>query len=353
VALVKAKRYVSAKHEAFAAESAQWGVSESKYDSYEARFMASLAQPDFHPEVSVEYEGLKGAFLRRSDVRGLYLGKYTNCCQHPSGIGRACAWYGQESKNSGFFIVFNIKTGEILAMSWGWETTEGICLDNVEAKGLGDRDTAVGEVYKQAAQQLASNCKKVVVGTGGNDLACLYQIGKSGGRVALPLDYSGYKDSSNQVLLAENPDAVSVMAPLPDTYVRGLREEDLEACSEVAQVVYPTGWQFAGSEETDYGLVLMHESQIVGYATVETGNRYISDIAVLETARAFSRKLVDGVLAYCRRIGGEWSADCRESTSYRLLKLYERRGRVEIASEDLNTGNLNGEPMHRIHFTVG
>jgi hypothetical protein len=132
--------------------------------------------------------------------------------------------------------------------------------------------------------------------------------------------------------------------------VRGLLEADLSLAEEVARAVYPAGWQFAGSEETDYGLVLMHEGQMVGYSCMETSNRYVADIAVLETARQFSRKLVDATLAYCRRVGGEWTADCRESTSYALIKLYERRGRVVIQEEAVN-GDLNGEPMHRLRFS--
>lgn len=346
----KSCTYVGASSKVFAVEAAQWGVNHSYYKGFEARFIASQEQPDFHPEVKVQIGGLKGGFMSRSDARGVFLGQYTNCCQHPHGVGAACAWYGQESKHSGFFVVED-KQGEILAQSWTWETAEGICFDNVEAKGLGDRDNAVGELYKLAAQQLAGATKLVTMGTGLGDLRSINLIGITDGRsLNLPKDYSGYSDAKGaQYVLAENPNAVGLQEETQVTYVRGMLEDDLPLAETVAREVYPSGWQFAGSHDTDYGLVLMHEDQVVGYSCMETGNRYVADIAVLETARKFSRKLVDATLAYCRRVGGEWTADCRESTSYKLMKLYERRGRVVIREEAVN-GDLNGEALHQLRF---
>lgn len=348
----KSANYLNVSSKEFAWESAQWGVRKEFYSNYEARFLASQALPDFHPEVKVELSGLTGQFLKRSDVRGIYLGHYTNCCQHPDNVGKSCAWFGQEDAHSGFFVVTD-KKGEILAQSWTWETEEGVCFDNVEAKGLGDRDNSVGEVYKQAAQQLATNAKLVTIGGGLGDLACISMIGSqtSYTNLSLPKNYSGYTDAGTQYTTAENPHAVGLQEEARVTYVRGLIESDLPACESVATQVYPDGWQFAGSEETDYGLVLVHENQTVGYSCIETSNRYIADIAVLDTARAFSTKLIDSTLAYCHRIGGEWTADCRESTSYRLMKIYARRGRIDLIAEEPN-GDLAGETLYKLTFTV-
>jgi len=49
---------------------------------------------DLVPAVLIEHEGLIMRKLSREDPRGLFLGKYTDCCQHPGGTGESCAWHG-------------------------------------------------------------------------------------------------------------------------------------------------------------------------------------------------------------------------------------------------------------------
>ena len=352
--LVRGRIYPNHKDAAFAQEAARWAVSKDSYPELESRYIRSLTQPDFYPEVKVEYKGLKGYFLRRNDPRGLFLGQHTDCCQHPFGAGKACAWYGQEQENSGFFVVED--KGAIIAQSWTWENDdEGICFDNVEAKSLGDRSPKVFRVYEEAARQLWENnsFKAITAGRGANDLPELDGEPESEVQLDPPKDFSGHTDCDNQFSFFTNPDWEG--GEDPEYFISGLLEDELENCEEVAAQVYPEGWQFAGSEESDCGFaiwVLEEEMyNLVGYATIESQNRYISDMAVLPEYRKYSLPLIRKVLDFCSRFDGEWEVDARESTSYRLLKLMDRRGRLTLLSEEESEETIAGERMIKVRFS--
>lgn len=351
IAKLKSYVYPKAKSKDFAIESAKYGISKDAYNNYENRYLAAQALNDFHPEVKISKEGYTGQFLRRSDVRGVYLGNYTNCCQHPNGVGKACAWYGLENPNSGFFVVTD-KQGEILAQSWVWSTQEGICFDNVEAKGLGVRGALVGSIYKEAANQLSQQYQWVTMGLGLGDLYCVSDISMKdlSHTLSLPTDYSGYSDAAKQSVLAYNPTVT--VGVKPTVWVSGMTQDDFESMTAVAQAVYPEGWQFAGSEETDYGFKLVKEDVMIGYCTIESANKYISDIAVLEEHRKYSIKLIDRVLDYCKAVGGKWSADCRVKTSYRLLQAYQRRGKVSIIEVSDSSTSMDNDVMKNVVFEV-
>lgn len=348
---LQAAKYPKVKCAAFSEESIKHGVDKKDYHVLEERFIKAQALEDFHPEVKIEKEGYKGKFLRRSDVRGIYLGQYTNCCQHPLGVGKTCAWYGLENPNSGFFVVKD-QNEEIIAQSWVWSTPEGLCFDNVEAKGLGSRDKLVGSIYKEAANELLKTHKWITMGLGLGDLQCVQDISikEMDCTLSLPNSYSGYTDARSQVVLGYNPKSLGII--MPEVRVAGITSLDKEGMDSVANAVYTNEWQFAGSEETDFGLKLLKGDTLIGYATIETINHYISDIAVLEEHRKYSKLLIDRVLKYCRTIGGEWRADCRVSTSYRLLKAYERRGRLNILEDCESSQKMDNLSMRLVKFEV-
>lgn len=176
---VKARtRYPGTKNVAFAAESATWGTSRREYKEYEGRFIESQNTPSPFPlEKTWTDSNLTGRFLPRNDVRGVYLGEHTNCCQHPGDAGAACAWYGQESRRSGFFVVEN-KAGEVVAQSWAWVSDNGrLCFDSIESKGLGTREPAVMKIYQDAATELAQKHKTVTVGSSKVNLSHLPKAG--------------------------------------------------------------------------------------------------------------------------------------------------------------------------------
>ncbi len=200
--------YPDALDSAFAIEANKWSIPENIYRETEQRFIASRDLPSPFPDTKwISPDGnLRGFFLDRSDPRGLYLGHHTNSCQHPGGAGRTCAWYGQESPFSGFFVVTD-RNGDIIAESWAWVADDGsLVFDNVEAKGLGSRDASVGAIYQQAANDLVNQFRSVSIGTANSDLdlSAWTQVGQNA--IPLPADYANeYSDAANQVLLASNP----------------------------------------------------------------------------------------------------------------------------------------------------
>jgi hypothetical protein len=207
IAAISAKKYKGFKNQAFAAESAQWGVSEQSYEKYEPRFIASQAVPSPFPlNLAWEDGGLSGRFLKRSDPRGLYLGHHTNCCQHPNNAGSACAWYGQEKPNSGFFVVED-GSRNIVAQSWAWVADNGgLCFDNIEAKGLGGNEGAVANIYNKAAADLSKQFHTITLGAH-SDLNTKRWTPAKLHHLQMPPNFHGYHDSSKQVLLAHEPPA--------------------------------------------------------------------------------------------------------------------------------------------------
>lgn len=198
--IINSKVYAGVKHTEFAVECAKHGYSQSRFNKLQERFIKSQEVPDFLPDVEVEMNGYRAYFLPRSDVRGYFLGEYTNCCQHPEGVGSSCAYYGQEKANSGFLVVE--KKGVIYAQSWTWINTQDsyLCFDNVEAKGI-DNQSLFQAIYQEVANKLSDKFT-VLMGTGLSDLQLSDNWQRLEQRCYLPSDYDGYTDAKTQVVLA-------------------------------------------------------------------------------------------------------------------------------------------------------
>lgn len=199
------------RHLPFAIEYLKWrnllGSSSSSYRKLEATFLESQSVPSPFPLAARwQVGGLTGRFLPRSDVRGMFLGQYTDCCQHPEGTGKTCATYGQKSINSGFFVVEDRK-GNVVAQSWAWISKGGgLCFDSIEGKGFTwdtpQRRNAI-RVYQKAAADLSNRFHRVTVGKSAFDFRNLLPDSKT--ELNPPQSYRGYRDSDGrQWLLAEN-----------------------------------------------------------------------------------------------------------------------------------------------------
>ena len=211
----------SINHPSFAIEAAKWWQSAEgdeddawlnidedddtepfDYENIEKLFIDSQNVPlPVWASYTASIGGLTGRFLPRSDVRGLFLGQYSNSCQHPWGVGASCAIHGQTSPHGAFFVVEDQK-GNIIAQSWVWEDYDGdVVFDNVEALGIGDRRMPIVQsIYKTVAEQMEGRI--VHIGTGGSDLD-LEPFKDTDFRLA-PNDYYGYRDSTRQKILADN-----------------------------------------------------------------------------------------------------------------------------------------------------
>jgi hypothetical protein len=203
----KVRKYLVINHQEFALECANWGVSTRDFKYYEDRFIRSLLVENFLPGIDATRDGIRAYFLPREDTRGLFLGEYTNCCQHPDGAGEACAWYGQEKPNSGF-LVFEDNSG-IVAQSWTWINKSGdLCFDNCEALGLEQREPTVILLYEEIAQKILdmSFINRVLLGANGDLYGAPAAWGGAlkVGRSLLPQDYKGYTDAKRVHVISHN-----------------------------------------------------------------------------------------------------------------------------------------------------
>lgn len=197
--------YQNVKDNKFAQEAVSWMLPESLYSYWQKVFIDSQNVPSPFPTEKIWHSGkLQGRFLPRSDERGLFLGMYTNCCQHPLGAGSECAQYGQQSPKSGFFVIENAG-GDIVAQAWTWLSDKGgICFDNIEAKGLGKQNDSVIDILNKAANDLSKTFTRITLGSDG-DLKDLPWMAANGASLKPPSDYIGYRDSYNQVIISDKP----------------------------------------------------------------------------------------------------------------------------------------------------
>ena len=324
---------------AFALESMQHDISRNSFHDYLPRYTASLQVPHFLSTVkqeglAVEINGLRGYFLQRQDPRGLYLGHYTNCCQHPSGVGASCAWAGQEHPQSGFFVIED-KQGDIIAQSWCWYTADGFCFDNVEAKGLGQRTETVQAIYQAIADRLLFD--RVTMGTGLSDLQIPLQWIQT---PALSCPTSGYSDAGRQVLLAVHK---THNQPTPakqkqQVVIRTAYEGDLTAAESVARLCYTDSWaqsvSMPDSPQDAVAYVIDHrEAGVVGYIVADSAQRYVCDLAVLPQYRRYTMRLVQHFMGLH---AGTWTADLMPD-SLRLLTHMADKGLLSVTE----TGSTN------------
>lgn len=445
----KSHNYENIQHSEFAKEAAKWGVSEERYPEYERRFLDSQNSPlPFPLDKAWKVGTYTGRFLPRSDVRGVFLGQHSTCCQHPdNSAGNSAAWMGQEHPAAGFFVVESA-TKKIVAQSLVWQSDNGgLVFDSIEGKrpklveleadqnaaaqnalaqdaaaqaeGAQDAvaqnivapnigaqadtrnagaqgaraqnigaqqagaqntgDTAngttaqeksneakaiehlkktVSDIYDAAAKYLIKDYSRISVGVGqsaGKSIADFdrWQASEAEEIMETPKDYSGYSDArKKQLTIATNENPVQAEPTTQaKTWTRAATPTDLVSAKKIAEAVYPRGWNFISPG--DWNRVLQSkEKGVIGYATMDTRSHYITDVAVLPEYGGKSVLLLRDILSEVKRIGGNWKANARASTSYELLKRAEALRWIQIDREIHRPGIMSGEDMYDIIFHV-
>jgi hypothetical protein len=248
----------------FLAEYLRWHGSESNDQQYQAlnnHFQASQAVPlpKWAQNVQVSAVGPNGKlyyghFLKREDVRGMFLGNYTSCCQHPGGAGEECAYHGQCSPYGAFFVVTDAG-GRIIAQSWTWESAEGdLTFDNIETRGLQGREQVVMQLYEKAAEAIGADNVRIGEGHSKIDLGHLplhsadadeddddaeYHVEPGYGEwlpashwqrrknLIAPADYGGYSDASSRQYALKELGKVNYLPA--DRHVRTYDDNDNNA----------------------------------------------------------------------------------------------------------------------------
>lgn len=137
-----------------ASQCAQFGYSLERFNKVRLKYTREICEvsretvPGFSPFRVGSYRVRR---LARDDVRGLFLGDHTNCCQHPGDVGSSCAWHGATSIYGGF-VVIEDEAGTIVAQSWVWRDQDALVFDSLEA--LGDRSKFRGMMREAASRMV-------------------------------------------------------------------------------------------------------------------------------------------------------------------------------------------------------
>lgn len=159
----------------FAIEHAKWNGGNDYTPDREAKFKATKKAESI-PAVEIQNDEYSFRKLDYGDVRQLYVGEYTDCCQKVRGGGEACVWHAWGNKDGATFVVE--KNNKIIAQSWAWRKDDLLVFDNIESlKGHID-NPKIFELYKKAAVALKGKLgiKHFQVGLGNNDCGQLHTL---------------------------------------------------------------------------------------------------------------------------------------------------------------------------------
>ena len=354
-------KYEDQRNEVFAFEAAKHGTPEAEYHNCEDIYLAGLKVPEpFDSKKEFKEGKYTGRFLPRDDPRTLFFGDYTNCCQHYGGAGHACAVSTVKHPFSQLFVIEDGQ-GKIIAGSWTWENTEGkyrdVCFDNIESLGELSSRPELNKIYEQVGEYLTKeqNCHKVTIGLGFQDADVSGY--KRTEAVELPKLYdNGYSDAHSQVLLSENPNA----EPLDKTqesqrYIRDVCFLDMEAMDRVSYAVFPNGDKQLQAPDNMAGFVIEdREKGVVGYCLYDKEEKSIYDMAVLPEYRtdknASSKKLFAEMMRTINKEGGQWSAEMRDETTLRYLKVMAERGLVKYEEHGIDHTMSDGSQVVAVTF---
>ncbi len=354
-------KYEDQRNDVFAIEAAKHGTSEAGYHNCEDIYLAGLKVPEpFDSKKEFKEGKYTGRFLPREDPRTLFFGDYTDCCQHYGGVGHACAVSTVKHPFSQLFVIEDDK-GKIIAGSWTWENTEGkyreACFDNIESLGELECRPEINKIYEQVGNYLTKkeNCRRVTIGLGNQDAdVSKYKSTKA---ITLPKLYNnGYSDAHSQVLLSENPNA----KPLDKTqesqrYIRDVCFLDMEAMDRVSYAVFPDGDKQLQAPDNMTGFVIEdREKGVVGYCLYDSKEKSIYDMAVLPEYRtdknASSRKLFAEMMRTINKEGGQWSAEMRDETTLKYLKVMAERGLVKYEEHGIDHTMSDGSKVVAVTF---
>lgn len=194
-----------------ARECAKWGLSQEEFkevqEFWTSRDLSSESIPGIDFVTDDEYRFYR---LSKDDPRGLFLGEYTDCCQHVRGAGSTCAFHGAGNPNGGFYVVE--RRGEIVAQSWAWRSGSTLVFDNIEVLGYGtERQDAVEHIYTEAARRLLGRLcvQEIRLGCGYSDVD-VRRIGLGLGVDSIETPADVYTDARHQVLVATLNDVVTI-----------------------------------------------------------------------------------------------------------------------------------------------
>jgi len=169
------KEYGVVKDVVFALECAKHKIPPSSYPQYEMTYLEHKTSGNSQmrmPNLVITDSEYRIRVLPKDDIRGLFLGNYTNCCQKMGGYSQDAALHGMFNENGCFVVVE--KDESFLFQSWTWINGKAVVFDNVEAYvGVTDEDKMKAkELYYRLANSLVTShgYSGVYCGCGNADL---------------------------------------------------------------------------------------------------------------------------------------------------------------------------------------
>lgn len=174
-ALCKSLIYEGIEDIDFAKECAKWSVSQYNFGIWQGIWKNRNIKYESIPKIIVTNCDWKFYRLGRDDPRGLFLGEYTGCCQHPNGQGSSCAWDGAMNSNSAF-VVLEYR-GEVKFQSWVWRSKDTLVFDNIEGGCKADLLEDAKKTYLKGINAFSGifGVKNLLVGTGNSDIKLDFQ----------------------------------------------------------------------------------------------------------------------------------------------------------------------------------
>lgn len=108
----------------------------------------------------------KAGIMAWDDLRQVFLGNYTHCCQKFGDAGESSMLFGLVSKHSGFFTIK--RSEKVLAQAWVWEAkADTLVLDNIELADCREVDQFIDILYMWVKN---SPYKNIQLGLGYSDM---------------------------------------------------------------------------------------------------------------------------------------------------------------------------------------
>ena len=180
---------------------------QESFDKY-VKLMRTTKIAESIPHASINSGDYSLTKLDAFDIRGPFLGLFTNCCQHLTSQGAPCAEHGWLQPGGAFFVL--TYKDKIVAQSWVWRSKKGVlCFDSIESL-----DAAYAEKFASLlmplAKQLINRLGINTIAIGKTDYGMTEQVldrlvSEYGiGRITAehkPADKCSYMDGRTQVLV--------------------------------------------------------------------------------------------------------------------------------------------------------
>lgn len=213
IAMSQAVKYNGVHNINLATECAKWHLQQEAFtvvqDTVKDKKVESM------PYVDIVHEGMRFYKLATDDYRGLFLGNYTNCCQHVMSAGKTCAWHGQLRHDGAFYVIED--KGHIIAQSWAWRRGNVVVFDSIEVLQHA-KENAILLMYKLAVETMLKGWSLGVCqfrAGGGSGIGRLFK--NKAKPITTPKDV--YTDASSQYIIEQKEGKLFEKFSFKDTIV--------------------------------------------------------------------------------------------------------------------------------------